>query len=212
METSLARDAMGGRDVLKRHHRTGWVIATAALMGLLAGCSAAAAPGGSNPSTPSSAGAVSRGPGSSGGHAALSCARPCVEFAVQISFTGADPLQGSFIDNTSGTGYSSCAEFASGDSVGFVQGPGTPTQTDTQINGKSLSFALDVGHDRFHGPGTYAGSMLIGGGVTIGSDTFFGTDSTETINADGSGQASFTNLTGAPSQPESGTITWSCSG
>ena len=150
---------------------------------------------------------------SSGGSGTGHCNEPCVLFHMQVDFTGLDSIQGSFVDNTSGTGYSSCADFAKGDSVGFEPGPGTPTQTVTVIDGKNVNFLVLVTKDEFHGPGTYSG-VLGGGGVTIGQDTFFGTASTETLNADGSGHVSFSNLQGGsangPQGTESGTFTWTC--
>ncbi|HEX7264030.1 MAG TPA: hypothetical protein VF383_07610 [Candidatus Dormibacteraeota bacterium] len=170
---------------------------------VLAGCSAASSPSG-QPAANASAGSAGSG----------QCNEPCVIFNLQVNFSGLDSLQGSFVDNDSGTGYSSCADFAKGDSVGFVQGPGTPTQTTTTIAGKSLSFLFTILHDKFHGPGTYVG-VLAGGAVNIGTDTFLGTDSTETLNADGSGNASFSNLSGGSASgaqgTESGTVTWTCS-
>jgi hypothetical protein len=163
---------------------------------LLVGCSATSSPSGQSTANTSGGGSGS------------------VIFNVQVNFSGLDTVQGSFADNTSGSGYSSCADFAKGDSVGFVQGPGTPTQTTTTIGGKSLSFLFSVSHDRFHGPGTYTG-VLAGSGVDIGTDTFLGTDSTETLNADGSGNVSFSNLSGGSvtgaQGTESGTVTWTCS-
>ena len=142
------------------------------------------------------------------------CSEPCVIFNVQIDFTGLDNVQGSFVDTGSGSGYSSCADFAKGDSVGFSQGPGTSTGAPTVIGGKSLTFLFSVTKDKFHGPGTYSG-VLAGSAVGVGEDTFFGSSSSETLNADGSGQGSFSNLeggsvTGAQGN-ESGTVSWKCS-
>jgi len=151
--------------------------------------------------------------GTSTGAGAKACDEPCVLFNVQVSFAGLDNITGSFVDNTSGTGFSSCSEWVTGDSVGFAQGPGTPTHTDTKIDGKSLSFGFEVGHDQFHGPGMYSNTLLEG--VTIGSDTFLGNSDTETLNADGSGHVTFSNLSGGsvtgPQGAESGTVTWTCS-
>jgi hypothetical protein len=142
------------------------------------------------------------------------CNEPCVLFHMQVDFTGLDSVQGSFVDNTSGTGYSSCADFAKGDSVGFVTGPATPTQGTTVLSGKSLVFGFSVTKDKFHGPGTYS-AVLLGGGLTVGPDTFFGSDSTEMLNADGSGHVSFSSLQGGSvtgaQGTESGTVTWTCS-
>ncbi|HEV2218096.1 MAG TPA: hypothetical protein VGV88_11045 [Candidatus Dormibacteraeota bacterium] len=165
---------------------------------MLAGCTS------SNPTANTSSGGASN---------AGKCNEPCVLFHVQINLTGLDNVQGSFVDIDSGTGYSSCAEFAKGDSVGFVQGPGSNTIPTTVIAGKTLNFLFRVNKDRFHGPGTYSNTLLAG--ITIGADTFVGGTSSETLNADGSGQASLANYSGGrstgPQGNESGTVSWTCS-
>ena len=142
------------------------------------------------------------------------CNEPCVLFQVEVSFTGLDSVQGSFVDNSSGSGDSSCAQWASGSGVGWVLGPGTPAGSNTVIKGKGLNFGISVTKDKFHGPGTYS-TILLGGGLTVGPDTFFGTDSSETLNADGSGKVIFSNLVGGSTTgaqgSESGTVTWTCS-
>ena len=154
----------------------------------------------------------SAGNTTSGGTGSGQCNEPCVLFHLQISFTGLDNVQGSFVDDSSGEGYGSCADWAKGDSVGWVPGPGTVTSHPVVIDGKSLSFGVSVGKDKFHGPGTYTEVLL--GGVSIGADNFLGNTSTETLNADGSGQATFSNLPGGsvtgPQGTESGTVTWTC--
>ncbi|MGA7910130.1 MAG: hypothetical protein WCC30_01065 [Candidatus Dormiibacterota bacterium] len=161
--------------------------------------------------------ASSQATNTSEGHTSLGsgqCAKPCVLFHVQINFTGLDAIQGSFVDNDCGSGFNSCSEWASGDSVGWVLGPGTLTSAPVVIGGKGLNFGFSISKDKFHGPGSYA-SVLAGGGVTVGPDTFLGNSSTETLNADGSGQANFSNLEGGsttgPQGTESGTVTWTCS-
>lgn len=161
-----------------------------------------------------SAANTTSGDSTSGSAGAGKCNEPCVLFKMQINFTGLDSVQGSFVDNGSGEGYSSCADFAKGDSVGFVQGPGTPAGPATVVDGKTVTFLFDVTKDKFHGPGTYS-DVLAASGLTIGTDTFFGNSSSETINADGSGQGSFSDLeggsvTGAQGK-ESGTASWTCS-
>ena len=165
---------------------------------LLVGCS----------SSPSTTTTSSNGSGT--GHC-----KPCVVFKLQVNFTGLDNVQGSFVDVESGTGFSSCAEFAKGDSVGFVQGPGTDNRPATVIGGKTVNFLFYVSKEKFHGPGTYTGALAAG--VTIGADTFLvfsNSDSSETLNADGSGHGSFSNLQGGSSTTsgtESGTVSWTCS-
>jgi hypothetical protein len=175
------------------------LLATCAAAVMLAACAGHTSSGQSNTSNTQGSG---------------QCNEPCVLFHVQINFSGLDGIQGSFVDNSSGSGDSSCAQWASGSGVGWVLGPGTPTGTNTVIDGKSLSFGISVTKDKFHGPGTYS-TILLGGGVTIGADTFFGTDSSETLNADGSGKATFSDLVGGSTTgtqgSESGTVTWTCS-
>jgi hypothetical protein len=137
-------------------------------------------------------------------------------FNVQVAFTGDDNIQGSFVDNDTGTGYASCAEYATFNptGVGVWLSPGPPAGADTQIGGKSLTFAFMVSIDTFHGPATYADSL---GSLVIGADTFMrGTTgtSTVTLNGDGSGDGSFSDFSdiGAASGTESGTVSWTCSG
>jgi hypothetical protein len=68
-----------------------------------------------------------------------------------------------------------------------------------------------VPQSTFHGAGTYTGNAV--SAVAVGLDSFAGTESTLTINRDGSGNASFTNYIGTTSSAdESGTMTWTCSG
>jgi len=149
-----------------------------------------------------------------GSSSSRQCNEPCVLFQMQVDFTGLDPIQGSFVDNTSGSGWNSCSEFASGGGLGHVVGPGASAAQSILIDGKSLSFLLTLTKDKFHGPGTYSG-VLAAGGLGIGQDTFFGTNSTETLNANGSGQASFANMQGGSvtgaQGTESGTVEWTCS-
>jgi hypothetical protein len=175
------------------------LVGSAVIAAMLAACT----------STTTPAPASSTGPASASSAGSASCNEPCILFNVTVAFTGLDSVNGSFVDTTSGTGLSSCNEWVTGDSVGFAQGPGA----DTVLDGKSVTFLFEVGKDTLHGAGTYANTLL--GGVTIGSDSFLGSADTETINADGSGNASFANLPGGstsgPQGTESGTVTWTCS-
>ena len=177
-------------------------IIAAALVIALAGC-------GSGPSASPAASQPDQATGDVGGSGQ-------VIFNVQVDFTGDDNVQGSFVDNDTGTGYASCTEYATFNptGVGSWLSPGPPAGADTQIGGKSLTFAFMVSTADFHGPATYADSL---GSLVIGDDTFVrGTTgtSTVTLNADGSGQGSFSELSdiGAQSGTESGTISWTCSG
>jgi hypothetical protein len=179
------------------------LFAFAAIAALVIGCSSSASPAPTGTSS-------SAGPSSAAGSGGGTCNEPCILFHVTIAFSGLDNVSGSFVDTTNGEGESSCSEWVTGDSVGFAQGPGTQTAV---LDGKSLSFLFRVGKPQFHGPGTYSDTM--GGGLTIGSDTFFGNTESETLNADGSGKASFTDMEGGsvsgPNGKESGSVSWTCS-
>ena len=133
-----------------------------------------------------------------------------VVFNVQVSFTGTDPVQGSFADHETGSGFQSCAQFASMNTpLGWI-GPAPPVQTTIQIGGRSLSWLMSVPQSKFHGAGTYSGSVVTA--LAIGSDDFSGSTSQVTLNSDGAGSASFTNLSAFTSDAvDSGSITWTCS-
>ena len=88
-----------------------------------------------------------------------------------VNFTGVDPLQGSFTDSETGSGFSSCSQYAT--LVGATRpfySPTPPMQQQAQIQGKSISFVFTVASTSFHGPGTYPAATL--GGLAVGSDEF----------------------------------------
>lgn len=137
-------------------------------------------------------------PASSGGHNGT--------FNVMVNFTGAQAVQGSFTTPTVGA---TCAQYAT-KALEWTIGLGPPVGNPIVVGGVSINFLLSIPQSTFHGAGTYTGNVI--GGVTVGLDTFAGTDSTMTINADGSGNASFTNLIGTTSSAkENGTVSWTCS-
>ncbi|MBV8528135.1 MAG: hypothetical protein JOZ75_07450 [Candidatus Dormibacteraeota bacterium] len=178
--------------------------AGALAMFTLAGCSASS-PGITNGTTNS--GGTHAGGGSGGG----------VTFAVTINWTGPDPLQGSFTDTSTGSGYSSCSEYGTRTGVIWESpSPGSGAAIH-QVQGKTLGFLYTIGTNTFHGPGTYPGT-LTATSVQVGNDSFLGSHdatSSVTVNADGSGNASFgglLNFAGTGDATESGTITWTCSG
>jgi hypothetical protein len=173
---------------------------SAVVLGLvLAGCSASAASNGSN-----GGGSIA---GSGGG------GRGTVTFMVTVNWSGPDPVQGTFTDSSTGSGFDSCSQYATATGVLWL----SPSTNTAQVQGKSIGFAFDVSATTFHGPGTYA-DTLTGSGVSVGSDNFtagHSAMSSVTVKADGSGSASFTDLFGlntSTEAPESGTITWTCSG
>jgi len=173
------------------------LVCTAVCAGVLAGCSASS-------STNTTTGTSIPG-GSSGGSGQN------VTFSVQVNFTGADTVQGSFADHETGSGFHSCAQYASLNTPLGWLGPAPPTQSTTQIGGKTISWLMGVSKSTFHGSGSYSGSVITD--LAIGSDDFTGSNSQVMLNSDGSGSASFTNLSAFTSSVvDSGTITWTCSG
>ena len=159
---------------------------------VLAGCSVSPASNASN-----SAGGGSGGSGASG---ASGGGGGKVTFTVTVNWSGPDPAQGTFTDSTTGSGYQSCSQYAT-ETGTLWESPSTNT---AQVQGKTIGFLYDVAASAFHGPGTYA-NTLTGSGVTVGSDTFLGghnVASSVTVNADGSGSASFSDLFGLTTSTE----------
>ncbi|MBV9101851.1 MAG: hypothetical protein JO198_12520 [Candidatus Dormibacteraeota bacterium] len=179
----------------------------AALAAALAGCSV----GGNSTATQSSGGSSSSN-GSNGGNGGGGGSNPT--FTVQVNFTGQDSLQGSFQDSQTGSGFSSCSDYAT--LVNANRPFEVPSGQNTMVNGKSVTYLLTVAATSFHGPGTYTARMA--GGVSIGSDSFLPQNNSTinaTVKSDGSGSASFDSLyqlSGSGNGNESGTITWTCSG
>ncbi|HUZ70298.1 MAG TPA: hypothetical protein VMU65_11350 [Candidatus Saccharimonadales bacterium] len=164
---------------------------------VLGGCSASSSTNTTNGNT--IAGSSSAGSGQS------------VTFNVQVNFTGTDAIQGSFADHETGSGFHSCAQYASVNTPLGWLGPAPPTQATTQIGGKTVSWLMGVPKANFHGSGSYSGSVI--SDLAIGSDDFTGSNSQVMLNSDGSGSASFTSLSAFTSSAvDSGTITWTCSG
>ncbi|MHB8538097.1 MAG: hypothetical protein ACYDCS_08770 [Candidatus Dormibacteria bacterium] len=172
--------------------------ATLALALALAGCSVTpattptptAASGGTATNTPTSNGSAGQG----------------TQFTVQVNFMGADTVQGSFTTGT--VDGLACAQYSS-DAFPWSVGLGPPHGSPIQVGGTTVNFLLTVPQSTFHGAGTYTGNVVQG--LSVGADGFTGIDSTMTLNGDGSGNASFTNLTGGASgTTESGTVTWTC--
>ena len=177
--------------------------AAVALGLLLAGCSVSPASNSSNGGG-NGGGNAGSGGGNAGGK---------VTFTVTVNWSGPDPVQGTFTDSSTGSGFDSCSQYATEKGVVWL----SPSTNTAQVQGKSIGFAFDVSATTFHGPGTYP-DTLTGSGVSVGSDTFIAGHSvmsSVTVNADGSGTASFSDLFGlntSTEAPELGTITWTCSG
>ncbi len=174
----------------------------AALALTLAACGASATP---TPTSPAGGGtpAVGGTPASGGGGGGASA-----KLAIQVNFTGTDTVQGSFA--TTDWQIYSCSDFAKS-SLAWGIGVGPQEGVPTTVGGKLVNFLLSVSNSSFHGPATYTDVMPAG--VTVEGDDFAGSGSTMTINGDGSGNASFTDLSGSGNvsgQSESGTVTWTC--
>ena len=180
-------------------------IAAVALGAALAGCSVSPASNGNNGG---GNGGNTGGSNGTGGGA--------VTFNVTVNFTGVDPLQGSFTDSDTGSGFTSCSQYATlvGPTRPFYSP--TPPMQPALVQGKSIAFILTVASATFHGPGTYPTAAL--GGLTVGSDEFTTANnatSSVTVSSDGSGMASFANyveFSGSGQGTESGAVTWTCSG
>jgi hypothetical protein len=126
-------------------------------------------------------------------------------FHIMVNFTGAQSVAGSLTSPTVGA---TCAQYATS-ALAWTIGLGPPVGNPVPVDGVNINFLISVPQSTFHGAGTYQGNVV--SGVTVGLDTFAGIQSTLTINSDGSGNASFTDLIGTTSSAtESGTITWTC--
>jgi len=180
-------------------------ISAVALGVALAGCSVSPA---SNSTNGGGGGGNATNAGSNGGGGGA------VTFNVTVAFTGVDPLQGSFTDSDTGSGFSSCSQYAT--LVGPTRPFYSPSPSSQQVQGTSVGFIFTVASTSFHGPGTYPDASL--GGLAVGDSDFTtqnNSTTSVTVNGDGSGTASFANypsFSGSGQGTESGTVTWTCSG
>jgi hypothetical protein len=126
-----------------------------------------------------------------------------------VSFTGTAEINGSFRDTYTGRSFSSCAAYAT---ALLWTSPGAVTGTE-RIGGIPVSFDFALPPGQFAGPGHYAPGVM--GRLSIGADTFSGTDSWVTLRDDGSGSGWFSDFmrdgAGPATKLESGTVTWTCS-
>jgi hypothetical protein len=167
------------------------ILAVALLAVAIAACTSSATP------SPSANG--NNGGGNGGGG---------TTFVAQIDFTGFVPIQGSFTDNSLGTTAGSCSDYAKN---GLKPDAGWfgPNPSGTTIGGQTVEFSLSVPLPKFTGPGTYLGNFFLA--LKIGSDIYAGGANSITVNADGSGSATFADAQAARAeQVESGKITWTC--
>ena len=190
-----------------RHGAASWIraVATTAMLALAVG---ACTTGGATAAPPTSTG----GTGGNGGGGT-----GAVTFTVQVDFTGAYDVHGSFTDVSTGSGWASCAEYASSApaAIGWI-GPSTPSNSTGEVDGKTVSYLISVFAANFKGPGTYTdqGSARIFAGLEINNEAFNGSGGSVTDNADGSGKASFNDYKplGSSTTNESGTTSWTCAG
>jgi hypothetical protein len=198
-------------------------LAAAALLVPLAGCG-----GSSSSDTSSSTGdTAAAGSGSGSGGLPAGCQKqigPTVCFTYDL--TGAMTAKGTssgMVSTGNGTDYESCADWTKGEPDGD---DGQPSLSMPQ--GGALEpgdkFGGLTGNiiEHYHGPGTYQKADLSGQGspsgvITEGAGANFvlvgDSTGTATVNADGSGNFTFTNLgTGQSGHPEtlSGSVTWTC--
>ena len=133
-----------------------------------------------------------------------------VAFTVNVSFTGAAELHGSFVDTYTGRSFPSCAAYVS---AALWTSPGAVTGAE-RIGGLPVSFDFALPPGEFAGPGNYAPGVM--GRLSIGTDAFEGTESWVTLHDDGSGSGWFKGFKPvggtATGKSESGTVTWTCSG
>jgi hypothetical protein len=178
----------------------GSVVLLVSAMLVVAGCGSSASPSGPGPSVATERAAGSANAGS-GGHG--------VAFVVTVSFTGTAEINGSFLDTHTGLRFSSCAAYAT---APIWTSPGAVTGTE-RIGGLPVSFDFALPPGEFAGPGVYAPGVM--GRLSIGADTFSGTESWVTLRDDGSGSGRFSDFMleggGRATKPESGTVTWTCS-
>jgi hypothetical protein len=133
-----------------------------------------------------------------------------VAFTVNVSFTGAAELHGSFVDTYTGRSFPSCVAYVS---AALWTSPGAVTGVE-RIGGLPVSFDFALPPGEFAGPGNYAPGVM--GRLSIGTDTFEGTESWVTLHDDGSGSGWFKGFKPvggtATGKSESGTVIWTCWG
>jgi hypothetical protein len=208
-------------------------LAAAALLVPLAGCGGSSSSGGSDgggSSTGDTAAAVSDGDGGDGGGGGDlpdGCKKqigPTVCFTYEL--TGAVTATGTssgLVATGNGTDYETCADWTKGEPDGDDGQPSLSMPQGSQYQ-QGDKFGGLTGNiiEHYHGPGTYQKKDLSGQGSPSGVITPSSTlnfvlvdDSTgtATVNADGSGKFTFTNMgTGQYGHPEtlSGTVGWTC--
>jgi hypothetical protein len=145
-----------------------------------------------------------------------------VVFHATIDLTGDIHTKASFTDTTTAKKVSSCADAAAhGDRPSM--GPDTwLVPTPSSIN-NPVEIEIGTSARRYHGPGRYPQSVLAdgNGALDVGQESYDLTSSDATasmrVDADGSGNVTFTHVPGDDDVPHpgwhggiSGTIAWTC--
>ena len=205
-------------------------LAAAALLVPLTGCGGSSSAGSDDAgsSTGDAAGAVSDdGGGGGGGDLPDGCTKqigPTVCFTYDL--TGAVAAKGTssgMVATGNGTDYETCADWTKGEPDGDDGQPSLSMPQGGQYQAGD-KFAGLTGNiiEHYKGPGTYEKKDLSGQGspsgiITPASNTGFvlvgSSTGTATVNPDGSGSFTFTDLgTGQSGHPEtvSGKVSWTC--
>jgi hypothetical protein len=179
------------------------IVALASVALLIAACGSSSAAtdatnlgGSSSQAADASAGAVSGG---------------THEFSATLSVTGAVTKSASFTEGIAGR--PACAAFAQAG----IPGTGVNPKLWYLPNNPDSSFLMTWDVLTYAGPGTYTGSAANSVNLGAGGQQFVALTATSstlsvTVNADGSGSATFSNLQNQTTKAAvSGTETWTCS-
>jgi len=179
------------------------IVALASVALLVAACGSSGTPTNvSNPGGASSQGAGATTGGVSGG---------THEFTATLSVTGAVTKSASFTEGIAGR--PACAAFAQAG----IPGTGVNPKLWYLPNNPDYTFLMTWDVMTYTGPGTYTGSAANSANLAAGGQQFVALTATSstlsvTVNADGSGSATFSNLQNqATKAAVSGTETWTCS-
>jgi hypothetical protein len=196
-------------------------LAAAALLLPLAGCGGSSSDSGAGSSTGDTAAAKSGGDLEPGCTKAIG---PTVCFTYDL--TGALTAKGTssgMVATGNGTDYETCADWVKGEPDGDDGQPSLSMPQGAAVEpGDKFGGLTGNIIEHYKGPGTYQKADLSGQGspsgvITEGLGANFvlvgDSTGTATVNADGSGNFTFTNLgTGQYGHPEtlSGSVTWTC--
>jgi hypothetical protein len=179
------------------------IVALASVALLIAACGSS--------STATNATNVGGSPSQAAGHSTGAVSGGTHEFTATLSVTGTVTKSASF--NQSIAGRPACAAFAQ---AGI---PGTAANSKLWYlpNNPDYTFLMTWDVMTYTGPGTYTGSSANSVNLGAGGQQFVALTPTSstlsvTVNADGSGSATFSNLQNQGTKAAvSGTETWTCS-